>query len=61
MRHFHIQRTEEDADEAGRVIVRVEDRSATSDATESTPWTCDPCGSTNTVDRGNCAFCGKAR
>lgn len=25
------------------------------------PWTCDPCGSTNVVDRGNCAFCGKPR
>jgi hypothetical protein len=90
MRRFHIQRTEEDADEGTVNIVRteewefrgltVEERDAyreirrrlftprtceseelASFSDNSNPWTCDPCGSTNVVDRGNCAFCGKPR
>jgi hypothetical protein len=93
MRRFHIQRTEEDADEGAVKIARAElaalyeaaardpefqreqaEMNAAWDCTAGDglddpvpddapphPWTCDPCGSTNVVDRGNCAFCGKPR
>jgi hypothetical protein len=65
-RRFRFHRQEEDADEGAVMIAHHERASGETQAGslltgEAQPWACDPCGSTNTVDRQNCAYCGRVR
>ena len=64
-RRFRFRRSVEDADEGWTMIAHADTHGYTEAADPYTygltPWTCDPCGSTNTVPRLNCAFCGKPR
>lgn len=55
---FRFRKQAEDADEAQEMIAHAESARGMG---QDNPWVCDPCGCTNTVQRGNCAYCGEAR
>lgn len=52
MRHFRIAHLKESADEGQDIIVRVNDWE---------DWTCEPCGTLNGGDWGNCLYCNLKR